>query len=256
MKRILALLSMVFLYSSLSLADVTINIVESGVNVVASASGTINFDQQFAGTSTSPGGFVSGNGFDVFENSQLHVGSAIDIVKFTADGDNAIFNNNATMTAADSNTGDHIGLFSQKPGFSDIFSVDLVYLNGEKSVDATSTWNNTDLATLGFIEGTYVFSANGVSTITLNIGAAPTTTTTTVPTTTTTAVPTTTTTTTAAPTTTTTAVATTTTTAATTTTTTVVSATARPIPVLGVFGIPLLAGIMAVIGMLGFYRRK
>jgi hypothetical protein len=86
--------------------------------------------------------------------------------------------------------------------------------------------------------------------------AAPTTTTIVAPTTTTTAAPTTTT---AAPTTTTTAAPTTTTTGASTTTTTsvvsVASAT-RPIPVFGALGIPLLAGLMAVIGMLGFFRRR
>jgi len=40
------------------------------------------------------------------------------------------------------------------------------------------------------------------------------------------------------------------------TTTTAVSATTTAIPALGAFGIPLLAGIMAVIGMLGFSRRR
>ena len=31
---------------------------------------------------------------------------------------------------------------------------------------------------------------------------------------------------------------------------------ATPVPALGAFGIPLLAGILAVLGMLGFYRRR
>lgn len=170
MKRFLSLFCLLILNISLSHADVTINIVESSGNVVATASGTISFDQQFAGTSSSPGGFVSGNGFDEFQNSKLHIGTAIDTVLFSADSNNAIFNNMATLTAADSNTGDHIGLISSKPGFSDRFSVDRAYLSGPKQVNATSTWNSTTLATLGFIEGTYIFSANAESTITLNIG--------------------------------------------------------------------------------------
>ena len=170
MKRFLALFCLLILSISLSHADVIVNIVESDGDVVATASGTIDFDQQFGGTGTSPGGFVSGNGFDLYENSNLHVGTAIDTAIFFADSGNAIFNNNASMTAADSNTGDHIGLLSSKPGFTDFFSVDRAYVNGEKSVNATSTWNSTTLATLGFIEGSYEISAAG-STITLNIGS-------------------------------------------------------------------------------------
>jgi hypothetical protein len=57
-------------------------------------------------------------------------------------------------------------------------------------------------------------------------------------------------------TTTTTSAGTTTTTAPATTTTAVVFPTPRPIPALSAFGIPLLAGIMAIVGMFGFYRRK
>lgn len=170
MKRFLALICLFFLNISFSQADVTIDIIESAGDVVATASGTIVSDVSFAGTDTSPGGFVSGNGFDAFENSQLHVGTVIETYKFFADGDNAIFNSAAVSTPADSNTGDHIGLISQKPGFSDIISVDRAYVGLEASVNATSTWNGTTLAALGFIEGTYVFSANGLSTITLNIG--------------------------------------------------------------------------------------
>jgi hypothetical protein len=47
---------------------------------------------------------------------------------------------------------------------------------------------------------------------------------------------------------------TTTTTAPTTTTTIVVPA--RPVPALGALGIPLLAAIMAALGLLGLYRRS
>jgi hypothetical protein len=111
------------------------------------------------------------------------------------------------------------------------------------------------------VTNTVVTGAQLNATISTNIGitisvtpattttAAPTTTTTTVPTTTTTVAPTTTTTTT-------TTTASTTTTAPTVTSTTAVSAASRPIPVLGALGIPLLAGMMAVIGMLGFFRRR
>jgi len=173
MKRFLALFCSLVLNISISHADVVINIVEVGGNVVATASGTIDPDQQGGGGSPdSPGGFVSGNGFDENQNSELDVGTARPTIRYSADGNNAIFNNAAVSTPADSSTGDHIGLISSKPGFSDSFTVDQAYSGFvEKLVNSTSTWNSTTLAALGFIEGSYEFSANGLSTITLNIGS-------------------------------------------------------------------------------------
>jgi hypothetical protein len=177
MKRFLVLLCLLVLNFSISQADVVINIVEVGGDVVATASGIIDGDQQGGGGSPdSPGGFVSGNGFDVNENSELDVGTPRPTIRYAANGNNAIFNNAAVSTPADSNTGDHIGLISSKPGFSDWFTVDQAYSgSGDKLVDSASTWNGTTLAALGFIEGSYEFSANGLSTITLNIGAVDTT---------------------------------------------------------------------------------
>ena len=75
MKRFLALFCLLILSISLSHADVIVNIVESDGDVVATASGTIDFDQQFGGTGTSPGGFVSGNGSS---KTKLSVGASVE----------------------------------------------------------------------------------------------------------------------------------------------------------------------------------
>jgi hypothetical protein len=247
MIRILGPFSLVFLCSSYSQAAVDMYIYQDGGDVVASASGSLYVSGLSIrdASASLPGGIIAGTIPVPTRLGLTYLGAPGSITTYFIDT-TAAWSTGAQFNAS-SGSGDQIGVFSNQA--DDFIMVPLGYVDGDP-LSGTSRWNAQTLAGMGLISGQYVFnwvSGNNTDSLTLNVGSAPSTTTTT-----------TTTTTTAAPTTTTTAAATTTTIASTTTTTVVSpgSGATRPIPVFGALGIPLLAGLMAIIGMLGFFRRR
>lgn len=146
-------------------AAVTMYVFESGGNVVATVTGTLNLS---ALTSYGSGGAARVSASD----DRLYIGQATShstpLWKGTFSS-NPDFGSGVSQIFADSGSGTGFG--TNNGGLY----VDESYVQGE-SLSATSTWNNTTLAGLGLKNGTYVQSwgsgANADS-YTLNIGVVP-----------------------------------------------------------------------------------
>jgi hypothetical protein len=183
MDKILILMIYLFLHSAYSNAAVTIDFSESGGDVIATASGTLNTNSFAAvGSSYSPGGSVSGS------NCQITVGDAAEKVDFAfIDIDTGFTNNNNDLCstsqigfAASSGSGDLVGLSSVKKiepgGFDDSGDFDMIilpggYVSGDP-ISGSSTWSDTSLAGLQLIPGTYVYtwgSGVGADSLTINV---------------------------------------------------------------------------------------
>jgi hypothetical protein len=144
-------------------ASVVINVIESGGNVEASFSGSIDLSAT--------------QGFDVQSINTTLYYNAIDGVMLLASENSDAYDVDVTWTPYgtgegnwDTSTGDAFNLF----GFSSI-GVPVGYLSGT-SISGTATKFGSTLASTGFDPGSYVSTiTNGASTdtITVNIGAVP-----------------------------------------------------------------------------------
>jgi hypothetical protein len=181
MKRLVILLGSILLCSSLSHAAVTINFVESGGDVVATSSGSIN-TAGFAiksGLGGSSSGFVNGTNVSASWLCIIGTGAfsgstdAYVLSSFTSDNTEVC----ATQSrGASSGSGDFVGVISRLGSGSgtDGVYVPLGYVSGNP-VSGTSTWSAATFASLGLITGTQVFtwgSGADADSLTLNIGGS------------------------------------------------------------------------------------
>lgn len=150
-------------------AAVVIDMVESGGNVVATASGTLNINDLGTPSGVSySGGFVAGTSFSGLWNGAVGVGSGGSKDSFDISTDVAFSTGN--RIDATSSSGSFVGIISTST--SDRLQIDPGYTSGA-AISGTSTWASATFASLGLIEGTYVVtwgSGENVDSLTLNIG--------------------------------------------------------------------------------------
>jgi len=176
MKHLLAFLCVVFLHSSLSYAAVTINIVENGGNVVATATGSLDLSGLSVVGSDPAGidrGIIQGSNADPFSaGSVLFVGEGQGATLYQISTD-FIFSDNAAAVVANSNSGDLIGIVNRLPGapFVDHLRITTSYVSGDP-VNSISTWPGHSINSLGLLAGTYniTWAADSISII---VDAAP-----------------------------------------------------------------------------------
>ena len=161
------------MHNSVLHAAVTIDVVESGGNVVATTSGTVNLTGLTFRSISSLGnnGMVYGSGLSIAHDGGILTGAAGPLGVYTLD--TTVVFSTGNLIAATSGSGDAVGFDSRNENTT---VPDNLYLpNGYVSgtpISSTSTWELTDIATLGLIPGTYVVSWSSDS-LTLNIGGAP-----------------------------------------------------------------------------------
>jgi len=172
-RQFLTSLILTISFSPLLHAAVTVNFVESGGNVVATANGTINTaGLTLSGTITSTGGFVRGTGLTINPTEAFSVGSA---------GVNDVYQNSFTSSSlpfsagsvfsASSSTGTSFGYASF---FNGVLYVPQGYVSNAP-ISGSSTWGGHTFASLGLIPGTYVVtwgSGGNADSLTVNVGAA------------------------------------------------------------------------------------
>lgn len=183
MKRCLTFLYLAFLHSAVSMAAVTINMVEVDGDVVATATGSINTSgltpTARVSTVIYEGFFRGGLGF-VSQGVVGPLNGAISVGQGGGSVDEYIIETTHLFTTgplwgSQASSGDHVGIISRSD-LGDSITVPKGYNSGAR-ISGTSTWPGTTLAAMKAIPGTYVFSwgSGGTSTagsLTLNIGGA------------------------------------------------------------------------------------
>ena len=149
--------------SGMTQAGVVITVMESGVDVVASSSGSINTAGLtfFSGASTSVGVRPSSS------RVRVGTGSATDLYTVTLHNSPAI-GTGSSFTSASSGTGPIFGIST-----TTTLNLPSGYTSGS-AISSTATWANTTFAGLGLTAGSYVFDwgAGGTAdSITVNVGA-------------------------------------------------------------------------------------
>ena len=144
---------------------VIIDIVESGANVVATATGSINTAGLtfFSAASTSVGVRPA------TPRIRAGTGSATDLYNVAFTSSSAI-GSGSSFTAASSGTGSVFGISS-----STTLNLPSGYVSGA-AINSTATWNSTTFAGLGLTEGSYDFTwgaGGNADSITVNVGAVP-----------------------------------------------------------------------------------
>ncbi len=171
MKRFVALLCTLLLYGSLSQAAVTINVIESGGDVIGTSSGSINLTALSGPQSTF-------HNTGVIIGTEVQAGVSIIIVGPSNTADLWT----GTVPPAIFSTGDY---FDDSFDGGSIFvgaaitaSTSGIYLPpgyvSGTPVDGTSTWTGQTFATMGLIPGTYVFTWGSGATadsLTINISS-------------------------------------------------------------------------------------
>jgi hypothetical protein len=153
-------------------ASMIMTVEQQGLNVVASASGTLDLSALTGHGSSGTGGLVWG--------TYPPGGSAIGVGALTNDaayggmltGSSTTFGS-GTLKLANSATGDSLA-FAPGASLAQIY-VPTGYLSGD-FLSGTATWNNTTLSKLGLTPGTYTYSWGSGATadsFTLDIGASP-----------------------------------------------------------------------------------
>jgi len=161
-KRILILLVGFFLYSSMARSAVTINIVQSDGDVVATSTGSLNLNSltAYENNLSSSNGFVQDNGssnyISVGQSSPRSIYSITTGITFLT-GFGTYVSNASSGTA--------VGIIS---GTTDILSLPTAYSSGDL-INSTSTWSSKTITDLGMVTGTYVVTLPS-DTITINIG--------------------------------------------------------------------------------------
>jgi len=154
-KLLLTLAVLVFTANSYGILTVTI--VESGSDVIATGSGTLDTTGLTQGTSTTSTGALRPSNL-----LRLGAGGAIDTYDSIS---TASLGSSSTFVSASSGTGDNFGFFG-----STLF-VPGSYSSGS-SLTGTATWNSNTIAGLGLDEGVYNL-VWGSDSINITIGAAP-----------------------------------------------------------------------------------
>lgn len=145
----LALLAGVFLLAPKADASVVMTVTQVGADVFASGSGTLDITNLTNPNNGSAAPFIKGDTgvliIGLLPNNQFAnwQGSVTGPTSFGTFGS---FN-------ADSTTGDHFGIRYQ---FQQVVTP-VGYVSGNP-LSATATWNNKTLASLGLVEGTYVWT--------------------------------------------------------------------------------------------------
>lgn len=154
-------------------AGIVINMVESGSDVVATLSGSINSLDGATFYDTGSAGMFSG-----FRASgpTMNFGFAnqpgfplVNVFYYSLPVYPTSFGTSTTLQAATTSTASATMLFRNID--TETFYLDQAYVLGTP-VTGTMTWANKSFATLGVAEGTYLWSWTGDS-VTLNIGAGP-----------------------------------------------------------------------------------
>lgn len=164
------------MYSTFSHAALTIDVVESGGDVVATASGSVNTTDLVQNINwSSIGSFVRGSAAGADGQIILAPVSAATAVASYTINTNVAFSTGPVIYASFS-SGDRVGFLST----SEASPTDLIYLETDyvssAPISSTATWSGQTFADLGLIQGTYVVTwgtAPNADSLTLNIGAAP-----------------------------------------------------------------------------------
>ena len=154
-----------FVLSSQVKADVVVNFVESGGNVLSSASGSIDF-----GSITPTSGIFSQTARVAPAGADFNVGPAVVTpVDFYTDssGTGPLSFGTGGTTNADTGSGDFFGLSGGGIGIS--LFLPSGYASGTPIASASS-YTGQSFTDLGITPGSYSYSA-GPNTITLNVGA-------------------------------------------------------------------------------------
>lgn len=159
------LLSLLLLAASQSEAAVTINIRESGGNVVAQATGSLNVATLGTPADANVVGLIEFVGAGNYAYLLGPTQASVYIPGFTIQQP---LNTTAVSSVADSSSGGPIGV--DAVGQSVRLYVPRGYVSGSP-INATSTWNGDSLASLGLTPGSYVFSY-GTDSITYVVAGA------------------------------------------------------------------------------------
>lgn len=160
MKHLLTFLCVVFLHSSLSHASVTINVVETGGDVVATTSGSVNTDAliPIGLTFSSSGSFLTGSGFFSGNESAIGIGPNI-TARAYRNGNlvtDMVFSTISAFTRATSSTGDSADyfFFESRNDREDRIHLSTAYVSNSP-LNATATWAGATFTSLELIPGTY-----------------------------------------------------------------------------------------------------
>jgi len=171
-KRILILLVWVVLYSSMARSAVTVSFIESGGNVVATASGTANTAGLTASGTITSASFVRGTGLAINPTEAFGIGSPGQTLEAYQNFTNSSlpFSTGAVFNAS-STTGTP---FAYASFFSGRLYLPQGYVSGT-SISSSSTWSGHTFASLGLVTGTYVVtwgSGGDADSLTVTVGAA------------------------------------------------------------------------------------
>jgi hypothetical protein len=175
MKRMLYTLICLFvLHGTTAHAALTINVNESGGDVVASASGMLNVDALSAGFAAAVfDGYVVGlNGISVIVVGEPPASGFWDVYSLGSET-LAFMVDGSPFAESDLSAGTQVGINSGAGGTS--LYIPQGYQSGTP-VTSSSTWQSTTVAALGLVPGTYVFNwgADGTAdSLTIQITAGP-----------------------------------------------------------------------------------
>jgi hypothetical protein len=176
MKRFLTSIILLLLHSPVSTAAVVINMLESGENVVATATGSIKTSgltpSARGSTVVYEGSFRGNLGFAALDGN-IFVGQGGGSVDEYVIETTLAFSTGGYWGSGRS-PGEHVGIISRSD-LGDSITVPKGYNSGG-SISGTSTWFATTLAAMGAIPGTYEFTwGSGIhaDSLTLNISSAP-----------------------------------------------------------------------------------
>lgn len=163
--RIYSALLMAFCFGSSARASFVLNVVQSGNNVVASGTGTLNTAALTSAGSSSTGGSVWP------AVGLIIVGPTAPVAVFTGVSGPLAFGSGG-QTNASSGTGTIAGVVGN-PEASGLYTPNGYVSNS--SLSGTATWNNQTVAGLGLTPGTYVYTWGSGATadsFTVNIGGS------------------------------------------------------------------------------------
>jgi hypothetical protein len=131
-------------------ATYTINVGQSGTNVVAVGSGTINTTALTLSATPPPTPRVNGNAALIY----IGTGNVQQGTPVTAPAPANFGGGGGGVSATDSSTGDLVG--AQAAGGAHII-VPAGYVSGA-ALSSSAQWNNTTLSVLGLVQGTYTYT--------------------------------------------------------------------------------------------------
>ena len=169
--KVLAIVLISLIHSSLSHAAVIINVSEVVGDVVASANGTLNTAglTPFGGGSIT-GGHTFGSGYNAGYDGVLFVSTATSLQSYIINSP-VVFSTGTSIFQATTNSGGTVGISLFNLAGLDRLHVSNTYVSNA-TISATSTWSGTTITNLGLIPGTHVItwgSGETADSLTLNI---------------------------------------------------------------------------------------